>query len=109
MATETELKPPQHIWIDPDDFSGRDSGMRGHWYANNDHDLHPSTAVEYVRADHAPEVEKLRQAIGWIVDAADAAYNEDENNKRIHEIFNIAAQVAGITRRLPDENSPFEL
>lgn len=55
------------------------------------------------------EAEKSNQVLGWILDAADAAYIEDGNNTRIHEIFNIVAKAAGITRRLPDENSPFEL
>lgn len=55
------------------------------------------------------EIARLKQAVGWILDAADAAYIEDANNERIHEIFNIAAKVCGITRRLPDENHPFEL
>lgn len=54
------------------------------------------------------ELLKLRQAIGWICDAADAAYNEDSNNERVHEIFNIAAQAAGLTRRLPDEHGRFD-
>lgn len=55
-----------------------------------------------------PELVKLRQAIGWICDATDAAYIEDSDNKRIHEIFNIAAQAAGLKRRLPDEHGRFD-
>lgn len=55
-----------------------------------------------------PEIVRLRQAIGWICDAADAAYVEDSDNVRIHEIFNIAAQAAGLTRRLPDEHGRFD-
>lgn len=59
---------------------------------------------------HANErTTKYSQALGWLLDAADAAYNEDDSNERIHEIFNIAAQATGITRRLPDEHSPLEL
>lgn len=54
------------------------------------------------------ELRKLRQAIGWICDAADAAYIEDPNNERNHEIFNIAAKAAGIKRRLPDEHGRFD-
>lgn len=70
----------------------------------------PST-VEFraMLAEADNEVTRLKQAIGWILDAADAAYIEDENNERVHEIFNIAAKASGITRRLPDENHPFEL
>jgi hypothetical protein len=58
----------------------------------------PSTTEQVIR---------LRQALGWIGDAADAAYNEDPDNTRIHEIFNIVAQAVGITRRLPDEYQRF--
>ena len=60
-----------------------------------------------VSKDNDGELLRLRQAIGWVCDAADAAYNEDSSNIRIHEIFNIAAQAAGLTRRLPDEYERF--
>lgn len=65
--------------------------------------------IEYRRVSPVSQDEelRLRQAIGWILDAADAAYNEDSDNVRIHEIFNIAAKASGVTRRLPDEYQRF--
>lgn len=73
---------------------------------------------EYCLRGHKPapsgvvlvdETAKRKQALGWILDAADAAYIEDADNKRIHEIFNIAAKATGVKRRLPDDDNPFQL
>jgi hypothetical protein len=60
-----------------------------------------------ITPDQFTDLSKLRQAMGWICDACDAAYNEDPNNGRIHELFNIAAKACGLTRRLPDEYVKF--
>lgn len=60
--------------------------------------------LEAVKGEHG----KANQAIGWIIDACDAAYIEDSDNQHIHELFNIAAQTVGITRRLPDEYERFD-
>jgi hypothetical protein len=67
----------------------------------------PAPSVAQPEAEAVDELAKLRQAMGWICDACDAAYNEDPNNERVHELFNIAAKACGLTRRLPDEYVKF--
>lgn len=83
------------------------------FYSEGDRELYSRTdellrrMVEEVKALRSDSA-KLNQAMGWLSDAADAAYNEDPDNERIHEIFNIVAQATGITRRLPDEYQRFD-
>lgn len=101
--TTDQAKPtallPERIWLHVD--------LQGEliWVQNEQVGF-----IEYTRAHSPAQAEnvKFRQVLGWILDAADAAYNEDSTNIRIHEIFNIVAEATGITRRLPDEYQRFD-
>lgn len=49
--------------------------------------------------DSSKDYEALKQ----ICDLADAIYNDIRPDENLYEIFNVAAERVGITRRLPDE------
>lgn len=59
--------------------------------------------LNHEQNENAIEAKKDYEALKQICDLADAIYNDIRPDENLYEIFNIAAERVGITRRLPDE------